>query len=331
MNFRDLFKPRWQHGDRQTRLKAFARITDTRTLRRIAGESGDGQLRLAAACRLNDKRLIKSIARSAAEETVRLKAAIAAGDQSCLAAIALNDWAINRGLKAVEMISNKLLLRRVAQSAKQDAIRLAAAVKLESPEMLRKVARSSNHIEIHWQVAKRLNDPKLMAEVALFKPGNPNMAPLRRKAKSALLAYLERCRMENDHPALLHFMKSVPHLTYQLEAFVRLPAPAVTLAVLRFLTRQDFRYVPQALLEKVLAQIMLAGWLLWPAYQYQSCIHCHGSGQLSLKCICANNTWGDRDVFPCPECDGKGKNLFKWVTCKNKKGEQVVFRFPQQP
>jgi len=127
---------------------------------------------------------------------------------------------------------------------------------------------------------------------------------------------------------LIHIMTSVPHLTYKLEAFVRLPADAIQLSVLRLLTRQDFRYVSDALLEKVLAQIMRGGWLIWPTYQQQCCSHCRGNGELSLKCISANNTWSDQDLFPCPECDGKGKNLFKLVTCKNNKGEQVIFRFP---
>jgi hypothetical protein len=311
------------------RLKAVARITDAKTLRRIASDSGDEQLRLTAACRLNDAPLIKNIARSATGGNIRLEAAIAAGDQSCLAAIALNDWVISRGLKAVEEITNALLLRRVTRSAKQDAIRLAAAIKLANPELLKDVARSSNHIDIHWQVAKRLNDPQLLAEIVHFKPGNAKMAPLRRKAKNALMAYLDRCQEKGDHQALLEAMTSVPHLTTKLEAFVRLPAAVITLGLLRYLALQDFRYVPEALRETALAQIRSGGWLVWSAYQHQPCIHCHGSGKLSLKCISANNIWSDRDMFPCPECDGKGKNMVKLVTCKNKNSGQVAFRFPK--
>ena len=133
---------------------------------------------------------------------------------------------------------------------------------------------------------------------------------------------------EKDHPALLNIMKSVPHLTYKLEAFVRLPAAAVNRSVLRLLAREDFRYVSERLMEKVLTQILRGGWTLWPARQYQSCFHCQGTGKLSLKCISANSAWSDHDVFPCPECDGKGKILFKRVTCQRNAVKCVTFHFP---
>jgi dsRNA-specific ribonuclease len=329
LKLRKFFKPKWQHSDRSVRLKALSRITDAAVLRRIVEESDDERLQLDAAQRIGDNDLVGTIARCAKEPAVRLEAALAVGEQSCLAAIALNDWAIERGLKAVEGIANHMVLRRIARSAKQDAIRLAAAIKLDHPKLLKEVARSSNLVDIHWKVARRLNDPQLMAEVTLFRPCSSRLEPLRRKAKNALMAYLDQCRQKEDSRSLLSVMQSIPHLSFKLEAFVRLPPEAVTPAVLRFLTRQNFRYVKKTLVEQMLTQIKLGGWLIWPTREERACVHCKGSGQLSLKCISANNTWFDQDVFHCPECGGMGKTTFVLAICRNPSGDQAVFRMPQ--
>jgi DnaJ-class molecular chaperone len=79
----------------------------------------------------------------------------------------------------------------------------------------------------------------------------------------------------------------------------------------------------------MLTQIKLGGWLIWPTREERACVHCKGSGQLSLKCISANNTWFDQDVFHCPECGGMGKTTFVLAICRNPSGDQAVFRMPQ--
>ncbi len=331
MKFANLFKPKWQHHQRAVRISALARISDAPTLRRIAQESDDERLRLMAASRLNDQDCIKAIARCAAEESVRLDAALETRDQSCLTAVALDEWSIQRGLKAVERITNAMLLRRIARSAKQDAIRLAAALKMDHPDLLKQVARSSNLIEIHWQVAKKLNDPILLAEITQFKPGNRKMGFLRRKAKQKLMDYLDACQNSGDLEALVDVIQSVPHLSFKLEAFMRLPAEAITSSVLQRLADQDYRYIPARQRQQLLARIGGAHWRTRAGEYSRACIHCNGSGNLALKCISRNNNWYDRGVFPCPECNGQGERLFKHVTCHNQHGACVVFEFPLIP
>lgn len=323
----NLFKPAWQHSDANKRLRAVSKLTSRKKLRKIIDQSKDERLRFEAARRLDDTSLIKMIAYHAAQETVRLEASICINGQANLAAIALNAWDIYVGKRAVKFIDNRLLLHRVARSAKQDAIRLEAALKLGDSDLLRRVARSSNHIDVHWQVAKRLDDPYLLAEIIVFKPSNMRLEPLRRKARRALTEHLNRCQADNNHKALLAAMKAVPHVGLKIEAFVRLKPEQVTLPVLQYLSAQDFRYVPQELLDRMINSIQSGGWQVRPALQQVPCDYCQNKGVLSLKHISVNDAWVEQDVFPCPDCSGKGKLALQWAVCYRKR-ETVKLQLP---
>ncbi len=329
MNIKNLFRPRWQHNNANIRLAAIAKITNKATLGKIAERSDDERLRLEAARRLHHTRLLKQLAQSASDDAIRLEAAIAVQDQACLSAIALSCWSIAQGQTAVHNIHIPLVLMRVARSAKQDAVRLSAALKLNDPKLLRLVARSSNQIDVHWQVARRLNDPRMMADIAMHKPGNVKVAPMRRKARQALMTYLNQCQRNHDNAALKATIHTSPHLTFKLEAFVRLSPDQITMPLLLYLASQDMHYIPKDIMEKLISQIKHGGWRIWPTIQKTPCIHCQGSGTLTLRSGSANDTWIDHDGFPCPECEGEGERLFRRVTCERNQGETVIFRFPE--
>lgn len=315
MNLLNLIKPKWRHGDKEKRLEAVLKITRRKTLRKIADESEDEHLRFEAARRLNDTDRISHLAHSASQESVRLDASILVNEQSNLVSIALNAWDIYLGRKAVKHIENELLLHRVARSAKQDAIRLAAALKLGDAATLRRVATSSNHIDVHWQVAKRLDDPGLLAEIILFKPSNMRLEPLRRKARRALIDHLNRCSTEGNNQGLIEAMRAVPHPSFKLEAFVRLDPAEITDIVLKYLTAQDFRYIPNLLLNKMIEHIQSAGWQVARFQRQSPCTYCRGKGQLSLKYLSANDSWVDQEVFSCPDCDGTGTVPIRMIHC----------------
>ncbi len=329
MNLSDLFRPRWRHSNADIRLAAVAKITKPATLLKIARQSSDERLRLEAGRRLDLAPLLRQLARSASNDAVRLEAAVAAKDQACLSAIALNCWSISQGQKAVGHIHNPLLLRRVAASAKQDAIRLTAALKLDNPAMLRSVARSSKQIDIHWQVARRLNDPCMMADIAMHKPGNVKVAPIRHKARKALMACLDQYRRNGDNAALRETILNLPYLAFKLEAFARLSADQINLSLLLYLANQEMRYVPKDLMEKMLMKIKEGGWHIWPTIQKMPCIHCRGSGRLALRSISASSNWNEHNNFPCPECEGQGNRTFRLVTCERNPHEIITFRFPE--
>ncbi len=326
MGLRNFFIPRWRHPSAKVRQAAIAKITNPKKLRKIAAHSDDEQLRLEAARRLNDGPLMMKIAQSASQEAVRLQAAILVQDQSCLAAIALNEWDIPRGQQAVGHIHNDLLLRRVACSAQQDAIRLAAALKIDDPDLFRKVAASSRNIHVRWQLAQKLDDPFLMAEIALSKPANERLEALRQKARRALLNHLDNLQRHGNHNALLAIMQIVTHPPFKLESFLRLPLDQIQITSLQYLSRQNFRYTPAELLERMFDTIRTSGWDTQRSVEKDLCVHCRGVGNLSIKCISADNTWVDRDLFPCPECNGKGSIIFKVITCTRGKNEHVIFR-----
>jgi hypothetical protein len=294
----------------------------------MATQSDDERIRLEAARRLNDVFLLQALAQAATQESVRLEAAIEVGDQPSLTAIALKAWDIHLGQKAVRHIHNKLLLHRVARSAQQDAIRLAAALKMEDTNLLRQVARSSKHIDVHWQIAHYLKDPCMLADIAMFKPGNMHLEPLRRMARRALMNQLDRCGQTQDHGALLAVIKSSANPTFKLEAFVRLTADRVTGSVLRQIAAQDLRYIPKDLLDTVITCTRAAGWRVELSVQHTACMFCRGTGQLALKCISANDTWGDYDVFACPDCRGQGNMPFRQAACTGPDGTRVALKLP---
>lgn len=315
MDLLNWIRPKWRHGDKTKRLEAVLKVKRLKTLRKIADQSEDERLRFEAARRLNDTERIRELALTASQETVRLDACILIDEQSNLASIALNAWDIHLGRKAVDHIGNELLLQRVARSAKQDAIRLTAALKLGDETLLRKVARSSNHIDVHWQVAKNLDDPGLLAEIILFKPTNMHLEPLRRKARRALIDHLSRCEAESNNAGLFKAMKSVPHPSFKLEAFVRLAPSHIDYQTLKYLAAQDFRYIPKVLLNKMIHHIETAGWQVYPSRHQSPCGYCRSKGQLSLKYLSANDSWVDQDIFPCPDCNGKGSIPVQLIRC----------------
>jgi len=315
VNLLNWIRPKWQHGDKDKRLEAVLKVKRPRTLRRIADHSEDERLRYEAARRLNDTERIKKMADTASQEMVRLDASIQIGEQSNLASIALNAWDIHVGRKAVDHIDNELLLQRVARSAKQDAIRLGAALKLKDERLLRRVAHSSNHIDVHWQVAKYLDDPGLFAEIIMFKPSNMHLEPLRRKARRALINHLSRCKDEANNEGLIKAMKSVPHPSIKLEAFVRLDPSHIDYKTLKYVAAQDFRYIPKMLLNKMIRHIESAGWHVTPSRHDAPCGYCRSKGQLALKYLSANDSWVDQDLFPCPDCNGKGSIPEQIIRC----------------
>ncbi len=315
MNLLNWIRPKWQHGDKDKRLKAVLKVKRPRTLRKIADHSDDERLRFEAARRLNDADRIKKMAYNASQEVVRLEASILIDEQSNLASIALDAWDIHVGRKAVSHIKNELLLQRVARSAKQDAIRLAAALKLNDDTLLRRVAHSSNHIDVHWQVAKNLDDPGLLAEIIMFKPTNMHLEPLRRKARRALIDHLSNCEAEGNNEGLINAMKSVPHPSFKLEAFVRLDPSQINYKTLKYLAEQDFRYIPKILLNKMIRHIESAGWQVTPTRHHSPCGYCRSKGQLALKYLSANDSWVDQDIFPCPDCNGKGSIPVQMIRC----------------
>ena len=330
MKLFNLFKPKWQHGDINKRLGAVSKITSSKKLRKIVDQSKDERLRFKAACRLNDTALIKLMARSASQEAIRLEASIQVDGQSNLASIALNAWDIHLGQKAVKNIHNEYLLQRIARSAKQDAIRLAAALRLKNTDLLRQVACSSNHIDVYWQVAKHLDDPRMLAEVILFKPANMRLEPLRRKARRALTEHLNRCRDNNDHEGLVAALKAVPHPSFKIEALVRLLPEKITPAILRHMTHQDFRYIPNPLLDKMVHRITAAGWQTCPTLRQTPCDYCQSKGELSLRYLSSNDVWVANEKFPCPDCRGEGMRPLWLLTCR-KQGNIISLKLPAKP
>jgi hypothetical protein len=328
VRFRNLFKPIWRRSKHRNDAAAVARIRSVRRLRKLATQSDDEQIRLEAARRLGDGLLLQTLAHSATQESVRMEAAIEIHDQPCLTAIALKAWDIHLGQKAVWYIQNRLLLRRIANSAQQDAIRLAAAIKTEDADLLRQVAKSSNHIDVRWQIAHYLKDPCMLADIAMFKPGNMHLEPLRQMARRALMHLLDRCGESQDHGALLEVIKSTANPTFKIEAFVRLPADLITAPVLERLAAQDLRYIPRELLDKAITWVRAAGWQVELSVEYAACIFCRGKGKLALKCILANETWGDYDVFACPDCRGFGKTPFRQADCTRPGEARVLLKFP---
>ena len=328
MIFKNFFRPKWRHADHRIGLAAVAKINSRRKLHKIAAQATDDRIRLEAARRLGDYSLLKVLALSAARESVRADAAIEVDNPACLTAIALDTWEIQLGEKCVQHVSNPLLLRRIARSARQDAIRLAAALKLEDADLLRLVAHSSTHIDIHWQIARFLDDPCMLADICLFKPGNMRLEPLRRQARRSLMAHLNRCQRNSNHPGLLAVIRSVSNPGFKMEAFNRLPAELIDSPLLEYMAAQDLRYIPDEALDQMLTVIRRSGWRLDISTQYAACIYCRGKGELSLKCISANDTWSDRDLFACPDCKGLGQTPFRQVVCHRSDNERVILRLP---
>ena len=328
MNLKDLFRPKWRHSDHHIRLAAMAGIHRLSKLHKIARRSDDERVRLEAARRLGDIALLKVLARSASQEQIRMEAAIELQDQPCLTAIALNTWNIRLGQTSVRHIHNRLLLLRVARSAQQDAIRLAAAMKTADEVLLRQVARSSSHIDVQWQVARHLDDPGMLAEITVFKPGNMRLDPVRRTARRALIAHLDRCRRKGEHQALLTVIRSVVNPIYKLEALVRLPATEISETLLEYLASQNLRYIPNELLNKMLSAIRAAGWRTGIFIRQASCPHCRGRGQLPLKYVSVNDSICDHDGFPCPDCRGMGQNPCRHIVCSGPEGARAIFVLP---
>ncbi len=324
MRFRNLFKSKWRRTDSTT----VAKTKSARKLRKMADQNDDERIRLEAARRLNDVTVLKALAQAATQETVRMDAAILVNDQPCLTAIALKAWNIHLGQEAVAHIRNQMLLRRVARSAQQDAIRLAAALKLQDADLLRQVAQSSNHVDVHWQVAQYLNDPCMLADIVLFKPGNLRLEPLRRMARQALMDQLDHCEKKKDQVALLTSIRSLSNPCFKIEAFVRLPTDYIDAPLLEYIAAQDLRYIPRKLLEIMIMRIQAAKWQVALSIQHSDCIFCRGTGQLSLKCISANDTWSDYDAFVCPECRGFGKIPFRQALCARPDGTRIKLKLP---
>lgn len=328
VGFRNFIKTGWRRCRHRAEEAAVNGTTSTRKLRRLATRSDDEWIRLKAARRLNDPTLLQSLARTASQDAVRLEAAIDAQDQTSLTAIALKAWDIYLGQKAVRHIRNRLLLRRLAGSAQQDAIRLAAAFKLGDSDLLRRVARSSNHIDVHWQIAHYLKDPCMLADIAMFKPGNMHLEPLRRMARQAFLNQLDRCRQANDHGQLLEVINSTVIPAFKIEAFVRLPAEHITAALLKDIGGLDLRYLSGQLLDDMIAHIGAGGWQVDVTVEHAECVFCRGDGELSLKCITANDTWSDCDAFPCPDCRGSGEIPIRQAVCSRKDGIAARLKLP---
>jgi hypothetical protein len=329
MNLRYLFKPKWQHPRAEVRLAAMAKISSPKKLRKIAVHSKDERVRFEAARRLADISLISRLARTAAQDTVRLEAALLIRDQAILAAIALNDWDIERGQKAVRYIDNAMLLQRIARSAQQDGIRLAAAMKLQRTELIREVAETTNDIQIRWQVACHLEDPYLMAQIALYKPANIHMSKLRQKAFSAYKAQLDKCRVHGTRQILLAIMHTVDHTPLKLEAFIRLPVDTINDGLLKYLSRQEFRFTSNKCLLKMLKAIKTAGWQVSMSTSLSVCAECNGNAEIAIKSISVNSAWVDYDRYPCPECNGRGSIPLRIVTCKRDSGQKVIFQLPK--
>lgn len=310
-------------------MAAVAKIDSPKILDKIARQSTDERIRLEAARRLADISLIAKLARTAAQDTVRLEAALLIRDQATLAAIALKDWDIERGQTTVDTIDNGLLLHRIARSAQQDAIRLAAAMKLERPELIREVAETTNDIQIRWQVACCLDDPYLMAQIALHKPSCERMASLRKRARKAYLACLDQCRENRQHQALMAILHTVDHTPFKIDAFVRLSRHCIDTAHLRYLSRRDFRYTPDASLQKMFVAIESAGWRVTSSSKAMLCRQCNGCTEISLKSICANSVWIDHDRYPCPDCNARGSVPHQVFTCRRGTDHPVIFEIPE--
>ncbi len=328
MGFRSFFKSGWRRSRHRAADEIVARIASTRKLRKMAARSKDERIRLAAARRLNDVTLLRNLAVAATQDAVRLEAAIDVDNESSLTAIALKAWNIQLGQKAVRHIRNRLLLRRLSQSAQQDAIRLAAAFRLEDKDLLRRVARASRHFDVQWQIAHYLKDPCMLADIAMIKPGNRHLAPLRRLAHQAFKDQLDRCRQAKDHTQLLEVIQSSVNPAFKLEAFLRLPADHICPPVLESIAGLDLQYVPQELIHNMVTHISACGWQVAMAIDNAECRFCRGNGKLSLKCVTASDTWKNHDVFACPDCLGSGKIPIRLAVCSRPDGVAVTLKLP---
>ena len=309
----------------------FLRWTPYLRRRRILAQAGcDERIRLENACRLHDRPSLEQLARCAFLPAVRLAAAREIGDQQALMNIALAEWDIQRGRLAVGSIHAALLLQRIARYAHQDAIRWAAALRLNAPKLIRWVYQTTREIHLRWEIARYLQDPLMMAEIALHKPTNEGYDDLRRKARRAMLRHLDALQWQGQTRELLAFMYLVPHAAFKIEAAMRLSKEGISPAVLRYLSGQDFRYAPAALLKQLFVAIQSIGWHASRGLQNKPCAHCHGTGKLPLKC---SGVADDSDhvacaPLPCPECLGQGQVWSQVITCTLDRSETVTFCIP---
>ena len=170
-----------------------------------------------------------------------------------------------------------------------------------------------------------------MAQIALYKPANERMSMLRSKALDAYKAQLDQFRTNGNSQVLLAILHTVDHTPHKLEAFNRLPVDCIDEALLKYFSRQEFRYTPEQDLQKMFATIRSAGWQVSMSTRMAACTECGGSTQTTMNSISINSARIERDHYPCPECDGQGNLVLRVATCKGKNGRKAILSLPKNP
>ena len=171
MSFFDLFRPKWQHSNPETRAEAVRGLGDDEgvILTRVAQKDSDPRVRKIAIRKIGDPALLGQIARSDPDEGLRSMAAEMASDILIRAACASGPQQddVARALEALTQLSAEADLIQVAKMASHESLRRAALSRLGSDKARAEVARGAKEVAARNEALATIHDHKALHDIAL--------------------------------------------------------------------------------------------------------------------------------------------------------------------
>ncbi|HEX2571232.1 MAG TPA: DUF349 domain-containing protein [Polyangia bacterium] len=173
MSFFDLFRPKWQNSNPETRAEAVRGLgnDDGAILARVAQKDSDPRVRKIAIRKLGDPALLGQIARSDPDEGLRTMAAEMASDilirTACASGPAQDERTLTLALEALSKLSAEADLIQVAKTAAHESLRRAALARLTSDAARAEVARGAKEVAARNEALATIHAPKTLHDIAL--------------------------------------------------------------------------------------------------------------------------------------------------------------------
>ncbi|HAR66315.1 MAG TPA: hypothetical protein DCR55_08910 [Lentisphaeria bacterium] len=178
----DLFRPKWQHSDRNVRLEGVADLapTEVETLLEIAADDSDEGVRIAAAKRLEQPDHLQALA--GRDITAPVMKAVTEKLNQHYAATVLNgtDEAIR--MEALDRIGDEKIMQALARGLNDSRIRVAVIERIADVTSLQGLIRDGVGREAGLAIVERISAQPALKDIA----GRASNKAVRRAAKAKL-------------------------------------------------------------------------------------------------------------------------------------------------
>jgi hypothetical protein len=160
-----LFTPAWKSKNHKRALDAVEKMTDQKTLAKVAKKARIGVAREAAAAKLTNQRMLADVAINAGDSGARKAAVANLTDQNALSYIAVIDRNEDVRREAIVNLTDQSVLICIAKNRGFDSVREAAIAKLTDQHVLADIAKNDNNWEVCRAAVERLTDPEALRSV----------------------------------------------------------------------------------------------------------------------------------------------------------------------